>query len=250
MLVGREKEIEKIVCNLRRNAHTLVYGTSGIGKSAILREAARRLNEAASAESRAIYIGDCGRRKILVQGMLLDLSSVECNAQAAGLPTGKSLSRLPYRDLRNMAFDRADGKVIWLLLDHLPKMNRRMEHLFEMLESKCTLAFAVTAGPYGYHRFFYKYDKVEVSALPRKAALHWIERDLAQEGYGERLRNAMAGELYHLTGGIPRSIAITLDEVRSRHPLLDDPIQLRSIYFSARWRHFRAELVKTNHDGI
>jgi len=234
MLFGREREIETVAQNLRRNVHTLVFGVPGIGKSAVLREAAARLNGDASPDSTAVYVSNCSQRTTLLQGALHGLASEGCAVESA------SVGRLRYSDLRNRVVAETGKRQLQLLLDHLPKMNRRLEHLLEILESKCTLACAVTAGPYAYHRFFWKYDKVEVCELSRKSILQWIESDLAQIGYGEESRIAIAGELYRLAGGNARSITITLDEIRNEGVPLSDPIRVSPLYFAARWKHFRA----------
>jgi hypothetical protein len=131
-------------------------------------------------------------------------------------------------------------RQLQLLLDHLPKMNRPLEHLLEILEPKCTLACAVTAGPYAYHRFFWKYDKVEVRELSRKSILQWIENDLAHIGYEEESRKAIAVELYRLASGNARSITITVDEIRDRGAPVCDPLRVSPLYFAAQWKLFRA----------
>jgi len=159
MLFGREREIETVAQNLRRNVHTLVFGVPGVGKSAVLRTAAARLNEDVSPDSTAVYVSNCSQRTTLLLGALHGLASEEGSVESA------SVGRLRFRDLRNKVLAETGRRQLYLLLDHLPKMNRRLEHLFEILESKCTLACAITAGPYAYHRYFWKYDKVEVCEL-------------------------------------------------------------------------------------
>ena len=233
MLFGREREIETVAQNLRRNVHTLVFGIPGVGKSAVLREAAARLNGDVSPDSTAAYVSNCGQRTTLLQGALLSLAIEEGAVRSS---RGKHFR---YRDLRNMLFAETDRRQIRLLLDHLPKMNRRLEHLLEILESRCTLACAVTGGSYGYHRYFWKYDKVEVCELSRKTVLQWIEHDLSQTGYEEESRKAIAGELYRLAGGNARSITVTLDEIKHQVLPLSDPLRVSTIYFAAQWKHFK-----------
>jgi hypothetical protein len=234
MLVGREREVEKILQNLRRGIGTLVFGAAGAGKTAILLEVASRLGPArARGRHGAVYIGDCSRRRRLLEGALEGL------VQDAGASVPSRESRPParrrplrYQELRELVCAKSRGRAICLFLDRLPELNRPMKHLLELLEQHFTLTCAVTAMPGAYDLYFWKYDRVEVGDLRRNDALPWIERELAGMGYESLLGKAIALEVYRLAWGNPRAISDTLHAIGSQVVPLDDPIRVRRMLIS------------------
>jgi len=241
MLAGREREVEKILQNLRRGIGTLVFGAAGVGKTAILLEVASRLGLAhPGGLCGAVYVGDCSRRRRLLEGVIERLvQDARISAPSReSIPAGRRRS-LRYQELRELVFANSRGKVIYLFLDHLPKLNRRMEHLLELLEQHFTLACAVTATPGAYDLYFWKYDRVEVGELPRNGALPWIERELAGMGYESVLRKAIALEVYRLAWGNPRAIFDTLHAIRSQVAPLNDPIRVRRMFIAGLWNRYQ-----------
>ena len=236
-LAGRERELEKIIRNLRRGVDTLVFGTAGVGKTAILLEAAARLGTVgAEGLCGAVYVADCSRRRRLLEGVFEGLIQ-DAGTSRSSRPSTPPGRRRPllYNGLRELVFARSRGKVIYLLLDHLPGVNRRMEHLLELLEQHFTVACAVTAMPGAYDLYFWKYDRVEVGDLPRNDALPWIESQLAGMGYGTRLSEEIAREVCRLGRGNPRTISDTLRAIASQVVPLDDPIRVRRMFVAGLW---------------
>jgi len=234
MLYGREREIQRLVTNLEQGVHTLVFGAAGVGKSALLREAARRLSSNRDSARLAAYASDCGSRKTMLR---CALESLVPDFQAAVLPgksSGAKRREILLKDLRNTLIRISHDRPLCLLLDHLPRIHGRMRHLLEMLEEHCTFAFGVTAARNGYDLYFYKFDIMEIGCLPRESAHPWIDSELRLMGYKGKLRNSIGIELYRLTGGNPGSISRTLDVIRLQRAQLDDPIRVRRMIIEGR----------------
>jgi DNA polymerase III delta prime subunit len=231
MLVGREKELTKVVENMRRGIHTLVFGPAGTGKSALLQEAARQLDRGDMESLRAVYVGDCGGcRRLLAEALATRPLQ---NRSARGKPlhsTSRVDGRLRVRDLRDQLLSSAQESRLCLLLDHLPPLHHRMRRLLELLEEKFTLACAVTAHRGAYHLHYYRFDKVELVDLRPDLALGWVEDELGRLGYGEALRVALAREITRRAGNNPGLIAETLKVIRAQPQRLDDPIRVRRMF--------------------
>jgi ATP-dependent Clp protease ATP-binding subunit ClpA len=56
MLLGRDRELSRLLENVARRRHTVITGPADIGKTALLREAALRLGE--TNEVQTLYISD------------------------------------------------------------------------------------------------------------------------------------------------------------------------------------------------
>ncbi|MBZ5499371.1 MAG: ATP-binding protein [Acidobacteriia bacterium] len=242
MLYGREREIKRLVTNLEQGVHTLVFGAAGVGKSILLREAARRLSSNHDASRLAPYVGDCSTRRVLLQNALealaVDLrASVSAKADPAVERGGYLL-----RDLRNALIRISCERPICLILDHPRRIRSRMQHLLEMLEEHCTLAFGVTASRDSYDLYYWKFDLMEIRDLPKESALPWIDEELQLMGYHGTLRNSIGNELLRLTGGNPGAISQTLDVIRLERTPLDDPIRVRRMLIEGRIRNIASAM--------
>ena len=238
MLYGRDREIQDLVANLRHGVHTLVFGTSGSGKSALLQEAARLLSSNQASERLVAYVGDCRSRTTLLKCALDVLAG---NVGVAVLPPAvRSTRRRDFllQDLRNALIQISREKHLCLILDHLPKLHYRMRHLLEILEEHCTLACGVTAPRGGYDLYFWKFEALEVRNLPRESALSWIDEEIGCMGYKGRLRTTIGLELLRLTNRNPGSISRTLDVIRTQRIPLDDPIRVRRMLVDGRIRRY------------
>jgi energy-coupling factor transporter ATP-binding protein EcfA2 len=236
MLYGREREVQDLVANLRHGVHTLVFGPSGSGKSALLLEAARLLSSNQESERLVAYVGDCSSRKVLLKCALDVLAG---NFGASVFPPvvpGMRHRGFLYKDLRNALIRISREKHLCLILDHFPKLHYRMRHLLEMLEEHCTLACGVTAPRCGYDLYFWKFAALEVHDLPRESALSWIDEEIGRMGYEGRIRQVIGLELLRLTNRNPGSISRTLDVIRTQRVPLDDPIRVRRMLVDGRIR--------------
>ncbi|MGA2263315.1 MAG: hypothetical protein ABSH28_18010 [Acidobacteriota bacterium] len=227
MLFGREKEIEKLTLNLERGIHTLVFGIEGAGKTALLQEVVSR-----SSKIRLAYIRECSSRRALLEGALACLAADRAK-------TATPRSELLIMDLRDELIRAGRHGNACLILDHLPRLRHRMQHLLEILEQYFTMIFAVRAHPGAYDLYYWKFDRLEVVKLPDAAARSWIERDLGQRGCAGPLGRAIAAEVQRLCLGNPGLISDTLDAIRNDAASLDDPIRVRRLFVDGRLSHLK-----------
>jgi hypothetical protein len=236
MLIGRKTEIDKLIRNLRKAVHTIVYGASGAGKTALLREAANRFSEGAESGPLTVYVADCGDRRRLLEGALAGLGY---NAGPFGRANSSKIKRQRVQDLRNALIEQSRIRNICLLLDHLPRLHHRLESLLEILEHHFTLVCAVTAGKSAFDLYYWKFEKIEVKDLPARLALSWIELELGNLGYEGMLKRGISHEILRLTGGNPGAISETLIVIGRQTRLLDDPIRVRRMFIDGRLNRFR-----------
>jgi len=239
MLIGRETELDKLVRNLREGVHTLVFGASGTGKTALLREAASRLGGNTESEPFAVYIGDCSDRRTLLESALAGLG---CNYRCAGGATSfshKLVQNRRVQDLRNAFIAQNRVQHLCLLLDGLPGLHHRLERLLEMLEQHCTLGCAVTARADAYDLYYWKFDKIEVKELPARLAFSWVDQELGHMDYTGPLKRGIAQEILRLAGGNPGSISETLGVIRRQSRRLDDPIRVRRMFIDGWLDRFK-----------
>jgi len=221
MLFGREKEVRKLVLNMQRGIHTLVFGDQGVGKSAILKEAVSRLS---AGEAEVVYVNDCRSRRILLEEAIKTRQMN--NAQ---------VREMCIKDLRNALLKSGGEKQrLCLVLDHLPKLHHPLKRLLEIMEERCVLAFGVRGLPGSYDLYFWKFKSLEVKNLSRKDALAWISAELRKMSYAEALRKTIAPEIFRLTGGNPGSISRTLYAIGSQRVPLDDPIRVRRMFVDGK----------------
>jgi hypothetical protein len=231
MLLGREKEIGKLVENLRLGRHTLVLGPAGVGKTALLEAASILLKRSFPSELSVIYLRRCESRRKLLLGALGQLSSrisVKRDSRIGRGAAGKRYARIP--ELRNCLIGAAGRKRICLLMDHVQRLRHPMQHLLELLDSSCTLVCAIRARPDEHDLYFCKFDKIELGNLPRETALRWIESELGLLGYCRRQKTRIAREILRLTKGHPKSCSDTLRIIRKQDLQIDDPIKVRRMF--------------------
>ncbi|MGD0099032.1 MAG: ATP-binding protein [Acidobacteriota bacterium] len=224
MLFGREKEIRKLVLNMQRGIHTLVFGAPGVGKSAILKEVSNRLSRD---EIDVVYVNDCRSRRILLEEAVKIRQSI--NAQ---------IKNMSVKDLRNALLKSGKKQRLCLILDHLPKLHHPLQHLLEIMEESCVLAFGVTGLPGSYDLHYWKFKSLEIKDLPRKAALSWIGAELRNMSYSKELEKTIASEIFRLTGGNPGSTSQTLYAIRSQSVPIDDPIRIRRMFVDGKISRF------------
>jgi hypothetical protein len=227
MLFGREKEIKKLTLNLEQGIHTLVFGIEGAGKTALLQEVVSRPSRIHRA-----YVGECSSRRALLEGALACLAANRAK-------TATPRSELPIKDLRDELIRAGRHGNACLILDHLPRLHHRMQHLLEILEQYFTLIFAVRAHPGAYDLYYWKFARLEVGKLPDAAARSWIEKDLAQRGCAGPLGRAIAAEVQRLCRGNPGLISDTLEAIRNNAVPLDDPIRVRRFVVDGRLSHLK-----------
>jgi hypothetical protein len=227
MLVGRDKEIGKLILNLERGIHTVVFGAEGVGKSALLQELAAR-----PSKTRPIYVRDCGSRRALLEGALRCMTAAQ---QVASAPLRESL----IKDLRDRLVKVGRQRNSCLMLDHLPRLRHRMQHLLEILEQYFTLICAVRSSPGAYDLYYWKFERLEVGNLSAAAAIFWIERELAKMGCKGSLGRAVADEVQRLCRGNPGLISDTLNVMQDGAVPLDDPIRVRRLFIDGRLSHLK-----------
>jgi AAA+ ATPase superfamily predicted ATPase len=216
MLFGREKEIHKLVLNMQRGINTLVFGAPGVGKSAILGEAANRLS---AQEREVVYVNDCRSRRILLE-----------QAMKTRRITTVQVRRMSVKDMRSALLKSDEKGGICLILDHLPKLRHPLQRLLEIMEERCVLAFGVTSLSGSYDLYFGKFKSLEIKNLPRKAALSWIGVALRTLNYPETLCTKIAPEIFRLTAGNPGLISRTLVVIGNQPSPIDDPIRVRRMF--------------------
>jgi hypothetical protein len=228
MLVGRDEEIRKLIRNLEQGIHTLVFGSEGTGKSALLQEVASR-----ELSTRVIYVGNCSSRRILLQDAVTRMTAK---------PTGPALLRdTPIKDLRDQLFRMGRREKSCLMLDHLPRLRHRMQHLLEMLEQHFTLICAVRAVANAYDLYYWKFARLEVSNLSEAASRSWIERGLAQMGCSGSLARAITLEVQRMCRGNPKLISDTLKMMHASGVPLDDPIRVRRFFIDGLLSHLKKD---------
>jgi hypothetical protein len=70
MLFGRAREVQKLFQNLHQGMHTVTFGTSGVGKTAILLEVESRLR---AERTQVIHIANCSSQRNLLEDALSNL---------------------------------------------------------------------------------------------------------------------------------------------------------------------------------
>jgi len=237
MLIGRKTAIDKLIRNLKEGTQTLVFGAAGTGKTALLLEAATQLSENSESEPFAVYVGDCRDRRRLLENALEGLGC-DSRRPAQGRASFNPVESRRVQDLRNALVKQSQTRNLCLLLDHLPRLHHRLEHLLEILEQHCTLTCAVTAGRDAYDLYYRKFDKIEIKDLPAKLAFSWIEVELGKMGYAGPLKQGIAHEILRLAGGNPGAIFETLTMIRGQTRHLDDPIRVRRMFIDGRLNRF------------
>lgn len=220
MLFGREKEICKLVLNMQRGIHTLVFGAPGVGKSAILKEVSNRLSRD---EIEVVYVNNCRSRRILLE-----------QAMKTRRIDTMQIREMSVKEMRNALLKSGEKQRLCLILDHLPKLHHPLKRLLEIMEESCVLAFGVTSLPGSYDLYYWKFKSLEIKDLPRKAALSWIGAELRNMSYSKELEKTIASEIFRLTGGNPGSTSQTLSAICSQSVPIDDPIRIRRMFVDGK----------------
>jgi DNA-binding CsgD family transcriptional regulator/tetratricopeptide (TPR) repeat protein len=180
VLVGREGELERLAGGMERGASLVILGEAGIGKTAVLREAASQ----------------CGRR-VYEGGGLVSLS------WHSYLPLSRALRRrLPGGDAPDIAaavVERIDDGV--LLLDDLHWADAATLRVVPLLSGRIRMLVAIRVGDAGADAALLATQKMEVmrlAALPDEAAsalLSSIRPELATVDACEVVRLARGNPL-------------------------------------------------------
>jgi hypothetical protein len=223
MIFGRGKEVQKLVQNLSQGIHTLAFGVPGAGKTAILLEASSRLSTDCM---HVVYVNNCSSRRNLLESALASVR--ENNLRKQGIPV---------KELRDELLRTCEKQRLCLVLDHVPtKLHHRMQRLFEMFETCCTMAFGVTASASSYDLYYWKFDVLQVGNLQKKPSLAWINAQLSSMNYAGPLKKAIALELIRLTAGNPGAISRTIATIGKQAMPIDDPVRVRRMFIDGKIR--------------
>jgi hypothetical protein len=219
--VGRQKELEQLRRSYAEHSHVLIVGVAGLGKTALLREAARRFSillceEASSlgriCESLERQLGWTHRRMNVVERKNRLLPYL---ARRGELIAFDSMALTPPRVARFIAC-LAECIPVWIACrsDQPKKIGAVWQYL-------------------------YQFERIELGPLSPKQTRVLLEATI-NAGRLARLPRNHYSQLHRLSKGNPRVLEELLIELASRDYRLEDPFGRRLLDLDRRIHNFTA----------
>ncbi len=194
MLIGRDKEIEKIVSAVSQRKNLFLFGPGGVGKTFIVKHV---LGETCG--NGVLYSGDCTTIKTLLAGFL------------KGDYDATFLSRQNISSLKKLFYKKIHKENHYLVLDHMGRVGPRFfSYLENLLDEHPVLIIAGSpeTGEIGeLSLLLFSFDKFEINNLNRKYAneliTHYIKRCSLVIDKVDHFRK----EIFRLSCGNPLAIS-------------------------------------------
>jgi len=219
VLIGREREMDRLRAGIRQRESLLIWGPRGAGKSALLREAVAESAHAAS--GRYLYIDGAQSRK----GILLELfaqlfaahdgwvlSKAGCDRADESAFRGWLAKQSSLR-LRGIAARALQETRYWIFLDHLPPATHATARLLKDLTRMCgtpvyLAARGATAKEIGEAWSIYWNPEhwLELGALPESAAHRLLNSCWKANELSTLELEESGGEILRLSGRLPGAI--------------------------------------------
>jgi len=170
LLIGRERQLQRLRENAARGRHSLLVGAVGLGKSALLRVLHRTL-------ARSIYLTHIHP----LRGSLLALSEalhqqrhlrgpgLEAPA-LAGPDLSRKLARLNVRELTEVITQSFHGRGYVLILDQLEALMPAMAPALERLLGEAVVVGATSQLKPSLRKVWWAFDRIELPPLTREEA--------------------------------------------------------------------------------
>ena len=219
--VGRQKELEQLRRSYAEHSHVLIVGVAGLGKTALLREAARRFSillceEASSlgriCESLERQLGWVHRRMNVVE---------------------RKNRLLPYLARR--------GELI--AFDSMAFTPPRVAGFIACLEECIPLWIACRSDQPkkigAVWQYLYQFERIELGPFSPKETAAFLQSAISADQLPQLSRNHIS-QLHRLSKGNPRVLEELVIELASREYRLEDPFDRRLLDLDRRIRNFTA----------
>lgn len=200
--IGREKEIEGLLRNVQRGAHTLLVGRGGIGKTHLLLELQRRLRES---EYEIIYVPTPHPAKEVAASLYSHFAAVGRVREPKKIGPRTGLNEIAAQIGTLLALPAFAEKKMLVLLDEADQTSPYLIPVFEMIADKATIIGAgrTVKKARKFDRFFWKFEEIEVAPLPASETRRLVERAIENvpgmsilEGEDKERRRSIIGRLF------------------------------------------------------
>lgn len=247
-LVGRQKEIGKLLHNISNRESLHIYGPEGTGKSALLNWAYASWH-ALDHSLIPIYCRSSRTlRQILlcVAGFLLDhfkhLESIDKFKRVKEIEYPSDIKKLSIRQLRDLIFAYISQDNFCVLLDHLeyvtPKINGFLTTLYEkaLVISASRQSWELT--DYGFmgrlDYCLYLIPKLSIENLKRKEAFVLMEKFSSKLQLGLAAKRKLFEEVFRISRGNPEVISTIFEKAQRPEYHKENGLNLKLIMIDSR----------------
>ena len=193
MLIGRDKEVEKVVDAVSQRKNLFLFGQESVGKTSIVKHV---LGETGG--KGILYSNNCSTIKTSLAGFL------------KGDYDPAFLSSQNISSLRKLFYKRVHKEKPYLIFDHMGSVGPKFfTYLENLLDEHPALFVARTPDPGeigDLSLFLFSFDKLEVHNLNRKYAFELITHLIESSGLVIDKEDFFRKEVFRLSGGNPSAI--------------------------------------------
>ena len=193
MLIGRDKEVEKVVDAISQRKNLFLFGQESVGKTSIIKHALDKRGDKG-----ILYSDNCSTIKTSLAGFLKDDYD----------PT--FLSSQNISSLRKLFYKRVHKEKPYLLFDHMGSVGPKFfSYLENLLDEHPALFIARSPDPGkigDLSLLLFSFDKLEVHNLNRKYAFELITHFIESFGLEIDKADFFRKEVFRLSDGNPSAI--------------------------------------------
>ena len=222
--IGRKEELTRLHHNIDKGINTLILGNIGIGKSHLI--------EQIDQEQKILKIDDLQGLKQTLGALLLFLYNGDkehCKTLLYGnIPDDKvmvKINRLSVKNISQEICKIVEPKEYILSIDSLDSLTPKNIQFLEEIKDHFTIVACARSIKVDRSSFAWNYDRIDLKELPRKDAIHLIERlsyDLEVED-----KSLFINHIFEQSNGNPRVIFEVIDRYR-KEPVITNEV-VRSI---------------------
>ncbi len=194
MLIGRDKEVEKVVDTISQRKNLFLFGQESVGKTSLIKHVLDK-----RADKGTLYSDNCSTIKTSLAGFL----------KGGYDPT--FLSSQNISSLRKLFYKKVHKEKHYLLFDHMGSVGPKFFSYLENLLDKHPALFIARSPDPGeignLSLLLFSFDKLEVHNLNRKRAFELITHFIENFGLEIDKVDFFRKEVFRLSDGNPSAIS-------------------------------------------
>ncbi|MBU1091797.1 MAG: ATP-binding protein [bacterium] len=219
VLIGRSKELNRLLEEIKKRRDTLFYGPIGSGKTTILLSAYRKLDE--EGNCKVVYADYSGSFKIFLIHLAfqihekykdLRLYEMEDKKQDIAQLTWRNIrikiKRMTVNDLAGVVLKSVRGKDYIVMCDQLEKVSPTAKSIFEALrEESCLVGAAWSINRSGhFKKLWWRFKRIEITNLRDKEAKELVDYLYKEKGVYAYYPQMYKSKVLKMSDGNPAAI--------------------------------------------
>lgn len=219
VLIGREKELNSLLEEIKKRRDTLLYGAIGVGKTALLLTAYRKIDQ--EGKCKIVYADYSDSFKTFLAHLAYQIHEKYKDLRLYEMDDKKEdITQMPWRgirrkvkrmtvtDLAGVILKSVRGKEYIVICDQLEKVTPTAKSIFEALREECCLVGASWSISRSGHlkKLWWRFKRIELNNLQEKEAKELISYLYKEKGVYAYYPEMYKSKILKVSDGNPAAI--------------------------------------------